>query len=221
MEKDGQFCLNCFKAANFVTAPMCRVCGVPMPYDMADLCVHCAAKPPAFTEARAALRYDETARKLILPLKYADHTEAVSGLATLMRRPGEAMLQAANLLVPVPLHPARLRQRRFNQAALLAIALGRLTGRPLSVDALQRTRPTQQLEGLGAAQRREEVAGAFAVRAGAGLAGKRVVLIDDVMTSGATADACARALLDAGAKQVDVLTAARVADQRLDEAGLA
>jgi len=192
-----------------------------MPYDVGELCEQCAAQPPAFTQARAALRYDETARKLILPLKYADHTEAVNGLATLMRRPGEAMLQAANLLVPVPLHPARLRQRRFNQAALLAIALGRLTGRPLSVDALQRTRPTQQLEGLGAAQRREEVAGAFAVRAGAGLAGKRVVLIDDVMTSGATADACARALLDAGAKQVDVLTAARVADQRLDEAGLA
>ncbi len=221
VEKEGQFCLGCFKAANFLTAPFCQTCGVPMPYATGEECEGCATHKPAFTQARAALRYDETAKKLILPLKYADHTEAVKGMAELMRRPGEALLQAANLLVPVPLHPTRLRARRFNQAALLAIALARLTGRPVGVDALQRTKPTQPLEGLGAARRREEVDGAFVLSPDAGVAGKRVLLVDDVMTSGATANACAKALLAGGATRVDVLTAARVADPRFEQLGLA
>ena len=221
VEKEGQFCLNCFKAANFITAPFCRICGVPMPHAAEPECESCAEHPPAFTQARAALRYDETAKRMILPLKYADHTEAVKGLAALMRRPGEEMLQAANLLVPVPLHPTRLRARRFNQAALLAIALARLTGRPLNVDALQRTKPTLPLEGFGASRRREEVKDAFVLSPDAEVAGKRVLLIDDVMTSGATANACASVLLANGARRVDVLTAARVADPRLGQPGLA
>jgi ComF family protein len=161
------------------------------------------------------LRYDEASKKLILPLKYADHTEAVKGLAALMRRPGGALLQAATLLVPVPLHLSRLRARRFNQAALLAIALARLTGRPVAVDALQRVKPTQPLEGFSAARRREEVKNAFSLNAAAEVTNKRILLIDDVMTSGATADACAATLLAGGAARVDVLTVARVADPRL------
>jgi ComF family protein len=170
------------------------------------------ASTPAFTQARAALRYDETSKRLILPLKYADHTEAVKGLAELMRRPGEVLLQAANLVVPVPLHVSRLRARKFNQAALLAIALARLTGRPLGVDALIRTRATAPLEGMGRAARHAELADAISLRPGLDVADKRVLVIDDVMTSGATANACATALLAAGARRVDVLTAARVAD---------
>ncbi len=224
VEKEGQFCVACFKAANFVSAPFCRCCGVPLPFaepSGIQKCAPCNETAPAFTQARAALRYDETARRMILPLKYADHTEAVNGLAVLMRRPGEPLLQAANMLVPVPLHASRLRARRFNQAALLAIQLARLTGRPLGLDTLVRHRETAPLEGLGLAARRAELEGAIGIRADADVRDKRVLLIDDVMTSGTTANECARILLAAGARRVDVLTAARVTDPRFEGLALA
>ncbi len=225
VEKEGQFCVGCFKAANFVAGPVCRCCGVPLTHSLAggagQKCAPCVQAAPVFTQARAALRYDATAKKLILPLKYADHTEAAKGLAELMRRPGEALLQAANLLVPVPLHITRLRARRFNQAALLAIQLAKLTGRPLGVDTLIRARATAPLEGMDVQARRAEMLGAIELRPGADVRDKRVLLVDDVMTSGATANECARVLLAAGARRVDVLTAARVADPRLEEMALA
>jgi ComF family protein len=225
VEKEGQFCVSCFKSANFVSAPFCRCCGVPLPFAEAGgearKCVPCTLDAPAFTQARAALRYDETAKRMILPLKYADHTEAVKGLAELMRRPGEPLLQAASVLVPVPLHVSRLRERRFNQAALLAIGLARLTGRPLGLDKLVRRRETAPLEGLDLAARRAELDGAIVMRADANVRDKRVLLIDDVMTSGATAHECAKVLLAAGARRVDVLTAARVADPRFEALALA
>ena len=220
VEAEGQLCVNCFRTANFVTAPLCACCGVPLPFAVPDMeeqhCEACTAAPPAFAVARAALRYDDVAKKMILPLKYGDQSEAASGLARLMRRPGEAMLQAANLLVPVPLHAARLRQRRYNQAAVLAIALARLTGRPLGLDVLRRWRATRRLEGLSAAERREELTDAISLRRDAEVVGKRVLLVDDVMTTGATAHQCALALREAGAARVDVLTVARVADPRLN-----
>jgi ComF family protein len=219
VEREGQFCVDCFRQTTFVSAPLCRCCGVPLPFAAAGetkpLCVACEMSPPAYTQARAALRYDAAAKKLILPLKYNGHSEAAQGLAELMRRPGEALLQAANLIVPVPMHLVRLRSRRFNQAALLAIALARATGRPLAVDGLVRERQTQPLEGLGASARRVELEGAISLRPGTVVAGKRVLVVDDVMTSGATVNECAKVLLAAGARRVDVLTAARVADPRL------
>jgi ComF family protein len=163
------------------------------------------------------LRYDELSKRLILPFKY-DRTESARGIAKLMARAGAPLLLQADLLVPVPLHAARLRQRRYNQAALLAAALGRMAGRKVAPDALVRTKATPPLGGLGLENRRAVLDGAIAVRPGRGgaLAGKVVLLIDDVMTSGSTADACARALLGAGAACVNVLTAARVADPRFD-----
>jgi ComF family protein len=114
------------------------------------------------------------------------------------------------LIVPVPLHVAKLRRRRFNQAALLAVALARAAAKPVDVEALERVRATAPLEGLGVTERVAELGGAIKARASAMLAGKRVVLVDDVMTSGATADECARALLAGGAQRVEVLTVARV-----------
>jgi ComF family protein len=220
VEAEGQLCVNCFRRANFVTAPFCACCGVPLNIsapggDASQLCRACESFRPAFTTARSALHYDDTARRMILPLKYGDQSEASAGLARLMRRPGENMLQAANLLVPVPLHAARLRQRRYNQAAVLAIALARLTGRPLGLDALYRQRRTRPLEGLGEQERRDELAGSIVMKQGMDVQGKRVLVIDDVMTTGATAHQCALALRAGGAARVDVLTVARVADPRL------
>ena len=218
----GLFCAACFQRANFVTDPCCRCCGVPFTHagqgTIGALCPTCAEDPPAFARARAALRYDAHARRRILPLKHADRTDLARTLAPLMARAGAALLREADILVPVPLHRARLFQRRYNQAALLARALSRSSGLPTIPDALIRIRPTTALGDKSARERMEEVGGAFALRPAraAAIAGRRILLIDDVMTSGATADACARALLDAGAGAVDVLVAARVPDPRLE-----
>ncbi len=216
VEDDGQFCLPCFRAANFISASFCACCGLPLPFAAAALCRRCGESPPAFTTARAALRYDALAQRLILPFKYADATHAARGLARLIQRPGADLLAAADLLVPVPLHPARLRARRYNQAALLAAALSRLSNHPHRPDALRRHRATVPLAGLSWAARQAELQDAISPRAGVTLTGLRILLIDDVMTTGATASACAAALLSAGARRVDVLTAARVPDQTLD-----
>jgi len=222
VDADGQFCLPCFRQASFISAPFCAQCGVPLAYAAAagddGRCATCLAAPPPFGQARAALRYDDISKRLILPFKYADRTEAARGLAVLMARAGRDLLAAADVLVPVPLHPSRLRQRRYNQSALLAAALGRLAGVKVCRDALCRMRATAPLAGLGLSARQAELENAIGLRPSrrTGLAGQAVLLIDDVMTSGTTASACAGALLAAGVTQVNVLTAARVADPRFD-----
>jgi ComF family protein len=214
----GQLCADCFRQTGFITEPCCHSCGAPFATRAAarEPCAECRADPPPWRQARAALRYDAQARRIVLPLKYADRPELAAALAPLMQRAGSALLQRCETIVPVPLHRARLLARRFNQAALLARALGRLGGRPTLLDALQRTRRTAPLADLPAAARAREVADAFAVRPrrAAALRGRQVLLVDDILTSGATARACTQALLGAGAAGVDVLVAARVADPR-------
>jgi len=218
----GQFCTACFRRTAFVTDPCCACCGRPfgsvLQGGTSGRCADCRAHPPAWTAARAALRYDDQARRILLPFKHGDRIETARALAPHMARAGAALLPAADWLVPVPLHRGRLLSRRYNQSALLAQALSRLSGRPAVLDGLRRTRATASLGQKSGLQRRTEVAGAFAVRPSrqAQLADARVLLIDDVLTSGATADACARALLAAGVARVDVLVAARVADTRVE-----
>jgi ComF family protein len=221
VDAPGRFCAGCFRATTFVTEPCCRRCGVPFAHlgeaGPDRICPGCHAHPPPWHRARAALRYDAQARRILLPFKHGDRIELASALAVLMQRAGAILLDDADLLVPVPLHRRRLVARRYNQAALLAGALARLSGKPSVPDALVRLRATMALNSLSAASRIGVLDGAFAVRPQrrSWVEGQRILLVDDVLTSGATSGACARALLAAGAEQVDVLVAARVPDPRL------
>jgi ComF family protein len=221
----GTFCADCFRALTPITAPFCRICGVPFLHrgqaGADGLCPGCLERRPAFAAARAALRYDEGARRLILPFKHGDRTELAGPIAARMATAGAALLERADLLAPVPLHWRRLVARRYNQAALLGRRLARISGKPFLPDLLRRSRATPALGERGAAERAAVLDGAFALRrAGdARIAGRRVLLVDDVMTSGATAEACARVLLEAGAAAVEVLAAARVPDPRLGREG--
>jgi ComF family protein len=219
----GQLCAACFRRTNFVTAPLCVRCGVPFGSveqgGPEEVCSACRAHPPVFRQARAALRYDEQGRRLILPLKHGDRVELAGILAPMMVRAGAGLLShGAEVLVPVPLHRRKLFHRKYNQAAVLAFAVGRLAGRSVFPDALVRTRRTAPLDEKSPEERVREVAGSFLVRPSrlGRIAGRTVLLVDDVMTSGATANACAAALLEAGALAVDVLVAARVPDPRLN-----
>lgn len=218
----GQFCSACFARTGFVTAPLCDACGVPFEAagqgGLDSVCEGCRLHPPPWGAARAALRYDDQARRILMPFKYGDRVEVARALAPHMARAGGALLRHADLLVPVPLHRSRLLSRRYNQAALLVQALSLISGRPAVLDGLQRMRPTATLGRSSAAQRRAELAGAFRARPSrvAILADARVLLVDDVLTSGATAEACVRALLAAGVARVDVLAAARVPDPRMN-----
>lgn len=220
VDKPGRFCAACFSATSFITEPCCQSCGLP--FESAGqggpggVCATCRADRPPWERARAALRYDEQARRLILPFKHADRVELAASLAPMMARAGAALLAEADCLVPVPLHRRRLSARRYNQAALLAWHLARGAARPLLTDALRRLRPTAPLAKLSAEHRRATLDGVFQVRPHRvrGIAGRRVLLIDDVLTSGATCAGCAEALLEAGAIAVDVLVAARVPDPR-------
>ena len=189
-----------------------RGCGTPFEFDLGARCAACLAKPRAFDAARAACLYDEVSRDPILKLKHADRLDLAPLFARWLSRAARELIDEADAIAPVPLHRARLLRRRYNQAAEIARPLSRLCGVPYLPDALVRRRATETQGGKSGSGRRRNVAGAFEVPAGraAQVVGKRVLLIDDVMTTGATAEGCARALKAAGAVRVDVAVVARV-----------
>ena len=212
--EQGQVCARCWLGIDFIAGPVCACCGlpfeVPMPADA--LCGGCLAQPPDFDRARAAMRYGDISKRLILRFKHGDKLESVPSFGRWLARAGATLAGEADLIAPVPLHRWRLFWRRYNQAAMLALALGRVAGRPVLPDLLQRRRATPSQGGLGRRARQLNVRGAFALRPAHGnrIAGRRVLLVDDVLTTGATVGACARALKRAGASGVDVITLARV-----------
>lgn len=196
-----------------ITAPCCAQCGLPFPYDMGvgAICLACTAEAPAFSSARAAVAYDEGSKPLILGFKHADRTEAAPLMAQMMMQVGSDLLTGVDAILPVPLHPLRLLSRRYNQAALLAQHVSRQTHTAYWPDTLRRVKTTGSQGQKTRQQRFDNVRGAFAIvpRAKQQVRGKTLLLVDDVMTTGATVSACARACLKAGATSVRVLTFAR------------
>jgi ComF family protein len=211
----GLLCGDCWGEIDFITPPICARLGVPLPYETSEPCLSAAAiaDPPRYDRARAVARYASTMRDLIQSFKYGDRHEGLPLFGRWLASAGRELLADADLIVPVPLYRARLWSRRFNQSAMLARAVGRLAGVPVDCFLLARVKRTDSQVGLTAAERRKNVAGAFRVRRDrAKIRGKRILLIDDVVTTGATAEACARTLKRAGAANVDVLALARAVD---------
>jgi ComF family protein len=212
----GPVCLACREATPAPSPPLCLRCGVPLPArpcsEAALACAACAAEPPAFTRARGAAVYEPgpTGSPLVAAvhaLKYHGERTVARSLAVLIvTRLG---VPSDALLVPVPLHRTRLRERRFNQAALIAREVGRLSGRPTAPRALARRLPTAPQTGLTGAARRRNLAEAFVIAEPHTVTGRPILVVDDVITTGATAEACARVLLAAGASRVDVYAAGR------------
>jgi len=207
-------CPSCWSRLSLIEPPFCARLGIPFAYDSGPglLSMEAIADPPAYDRARAAVRYDDVARKLVQALKYSDRLDLAPMMGRWMARAGREILADAEALIPVPLHWRRLWARRFNQSATLAGVISNLSGVPVAHGSLKRVRATPQQVGRSKTDRAENVQGAFRVAADqrTAVAGRRVVLVDDVLTSGATIDACTRALLRAGAAHIDVLVFARV-----------
>ncbi|WP_282604189.1 ComF family protein [Pelagibius sp. Alg239-R121] len=224
VERNGTVCADCWKDLRFLAPPWCHSCGFPFEFEGAEtvsqgrgnadapLCADCLHKPKSFDRARAALGYDDASRALILAFKHADRTETAMTLANWMALAGGDLLAAADVVVPVPLHWRRLFLRRYNQSALLAQKLAQSRGIAFHALVLERRRATRPQGHLSGTARHRNVAGAFRVRPSqrGQIEGRRVLLVDDVYTTGATIAACVASLRAGGAAAVDVLTLARV-----------
>jgi len=209
----GALCPACWRAMRFIERPFCDRLGTPFEHDLGEgrLSPKAVADPPVFRRARAVARFEDgPARRLVHRLKYSDRGELARPLGAWMARAGADVLAEADAIVPVPLHARRLWMRRFNQAAALAREIARLSGKPFEPQLLRRVKATRSQVGLSREMRERNMQGAFRAAPDARAKGRRLVLVDDVLTSGATANAAARALLRAGAEQVDLVVFARV-----------
>ncbi|MEM7303599.1 MAG: ComF family protein [Pseudomonadota bacterium] len=220
-DKVGTVCVRCWNSIRFIEKPFCEVLGTPFAYDLGEgaLSAEAIANPPPFERLRSIAHYDDTIRQLVLSLKFSDRTDLAPWMADWMvqwvKRSAPELLENNPLIVPVPLHRRRLLSRRFNQSAELARPFARLADCVYAPELLERSRSTRQQVGLKQSERAANVRGAFRVPASRNIevSHRRVLLIDDVYTTGATLEACARALIRGGAAGVDCLTFARVAPE--------
>ena len=218
VDAHGAVCGDCWAGIAFIAAPHCAVCGMPFEFDQGSdaRCGSCLQAPPHYDRARAVMRYGDVSRRLVVGFKHGDRTHGAPAFGRWLARAGAELVGDADIVAPVPLHWRRLARRRFNQSALLAgalvAALPRGAAPRFVPDLLIRQRPTPTQGGLSASARRRNVRGAFAIRHGVAelVAGSRILLVDDVLTTGATVGECARVLMAGGAAAVDILTLARV-----------
>jgi ComF family protein len=209
IEEVGAFCSGCWGNMDWLGNSGCQHCGLPLAGTEAETCGRCLADPPKLDRMRAAVAYDDLPRSIALRLKYGRKVALARTMARYMA-PLRGEWDCNSIIVPVPLHRWRLWSRGFNQSGLVARELSKAWGITAGNQLLRRVRRTQPLKGMNHAQRRKAVAGAFAVADAGRIKGKTVILIDDVLTSGSTAEACARALRRAGASRIELICWARV-----------
>lgn len=209
IDEVGAFCPACWGRMEWLGNSGCTTCGLPLAATEAEHCGRCLAEPPGLDRMRAAVAYDDLPRSIALRLKYGRKVALARTMARYMA-PLRSEAAGNALVLPVPLHRRRLWSRGFNQSGLVARELARAWGHEFEAGLLRRTRPTQPLKGMSHSQRKKAVAGAFAVAARERISGRDVILIDDVLTSGSTAEACAKALRKAGAGRVELICWARV-----------
>ncbi len=215
VDSHGMISGEIWQDLEFISAPFCGCCGIPFDFETdahQGLCMVCLTKLPPYQSARAALRYNDAARNIILGFKHGDKTHSAQSFVPWLKRAGEAMLQDANMIIPVPLHRTRLLLRRYNQAGVIAESLAKETGIEHLPLALMRVRATLSQGHLNTGERAKNVRKAFAVRKQyeSDLIGKNIVVVDDVYTTGATVQECTKVLMRAGAARVDILTLAKV-----------
>lgn len=215
----GSLCSQCWGEIRFIEQPYCPVLGTPFAHDFGShfLCAEAIANPPPFKRLRSAVLHTGAAQRMAVSLKFYDRTDLAPWMAQWLARAGHELLIDCDVIVPVPLHRWRFWQRRYNQSAELARALAKSTGKPFCADALIRTRNTVQQTGLGSKQRQRNVNGAFKVldKGDIHIRGRRILLIDDVYTTGATVRSATRTLLRHGAQSVDILTFSRVLPEHI------
>lgn len=212
------FCSQCWKNINFISKPFCHICGFPFEYDMKDtsgICKQCIYKKPAFDKAVASVRYDDYISPIIASFKYYDKTAYAKIFSSWIMRSTPDLIKKSDIIAPVPLHKLRLLKRKYNQSALLAKHIHKQTGKYTIYDLLYRTKHTRPQVGLEREKRMENVRGVFDVKPKymESIQNKKILLIDDVTTTGATLDACASALKIAGARKVYAATVAKTAHE--------
>ncbi len=219
VQDHGGQCVACWSKIDFISHPLCTCCGVPFDYVSNQeegaaglICGDCALTKNAFDQARAVFLYDDHSKKMILSFKHGDRHEGVPAFANWLWGAAKIWQDEIDIIMPVPLHWRRLFKRRFNQAAEMAHAVGKVTGLEVDATSLKRHKPTRSQFGLGARQRQKNVKSAFSIneKGKVGVKGKTILLVDDVMTTGATLNACAKALKKAGVVKVYAVSLARV-----------
>lgn len=213
IHSDSSLCSDCFANINFISKPYCKHCGLPLTGNSPDAlcCINCLSHKSSFRLCRSAVKYDNFSKKLILDFKFSDHLENKKLLSYWLFMAGDDIFkQGVDVIIPVPLHCARLFKRKYNQSAVLADGLSKLCNIPADYSSLKKIKHTTPQIQCSGKQRTRNVKDAFHVTAPESIKGKRIVLIDDVYTTGSTLNECAKVLKNAGAKSVDALTVARV-----------
>lgn len=213
LNSNAGLCHKCWSDIDFIEDPKCRICGMPFEYDMGEnvLCASCIQKTPPFDKARSVCKYNDVSRKLVTGFKFHDRIHMNNHLAKWMLRISDELLNESDIIIPVPLHRIRLWKRKYNQSALLAMSVSKMSDKPVIYDFLIRKKNTKAQSGLTFAQRQKNVKGAFILnpKYSSIINEKNILIVDDVMTTGATVLACAKILKRSGAKSVNILTFAR------------